>query len=430
MSRAWLAAVVLLLAGCKSPSYRNGGLVCGPGGDCPQGWHCALDNSCWRNGHDPTPPDDGDLASAMPLDFAVGPTAADLAGVTDLAPLCGWSMPPSNFDPCTAGAATGDWVAINGTYNTDTGIGGAGPMGAIVQEAGGPMVRLVRVGRFSVPPGITLTLQGSMPLIIAADTTIDVAGTVAVYSGTGGAVCSVVVNGVAGTRCGSGAAGGAFGANGGAGGGCSGVTPPMEPSAIGNAMLTPLLGGCSGGHGGGAGAATTGFGGGPGGGLQLSARSSISVSGIINAGGGGGGGGVGTLSGCGGANGCATGGGGGGSGGAILLESPMISVDGRLCANGGAGGGGGGNGNTNIANGGNAGACDTVSAGGGAGLAGGGSGQGGGYVAHGDGYDGLGSGSFDGGGGGGGSVGRIRIRAGNAAPVAVTAVVTPTPYLN
>jgi hypothetical protein len=40
----------MLLAGCFSPSYTNGGFLCGA---CPDGYHCALDKTCWKNGEDP-----------------------------------------------------------------------------------------------------------------------------------------------------------------------------------------------------------------------------------------------------------------------------------------------------------------------------------------------------------------------------------------
>jgi hypothetical protein len=48
LKAAW--PVLLLLVGCYSPSYTNGGFLCG---SCPDGYHCALDNTCWKNGEDP-----------------------------------------------------------------------------------------------------------------------------------------------------------------------------------------------------------------------------------------------------------------------------------------------------------------------------------------------------------------------------------------
>jgi hypothetical protein len=69
MLRWWL---LVLVAGCYSPSYTNGGFLCGK---CPAGYHCALDGTCWQNGQDP------DLSGSGPLDLA----SADLTPV-DLTP--------------------------------------------------------------------------------------------------------------------------------------------------------------------------------------------------------------------------------------------------------------------------------------------------------------------------------------------------------
>ena len=48
---AWGLAV--LCAGCFSPKYHNGNLQCAASGQCPENYHCAVDNTCWRNGSDP-----------------------------------------------------------------------------------------------------------------------------------------------------------------------------------------------------------------------------------------------------------------------------------------------------------------------------------------------------------------------------------------
>jgi hypothetical protein len=48
------ACLVLLLAACDSPSYRNGALKCAQVAPrCPNGYHCALDDQCWSSGSDP-----------------------------------------------------------------------------------------------------------------------------------------------------------------------------------------------------------------------------------------------------------------------------------------------------------------------------------------------------------------------------------------
>jgi hypothetical protein len=52
--------VAATLAGCYSPTYHDGQLHCadpnGAGPPCPDGWHCAVDQRCWSQGHDPPRP--------------------------------------------------------------------------------------------------------------------------------------------------------------------------------------------------------------------------------------------------------------------------------------------------------------------------------------------------------------------------------------
>jgi hypothetical protein len=44
--------------GCFSPTYRDGDLHCAVDTTvaCPDGFHCAVDNRCWRDGRDPPRP--------------------------------------------------------------------------------------------------------------------------------------------------------------------------------------------------------------------------------------------------------------------------------------------------------------------------------------------------------------------------------------
>lgn len=46
-------ACALLYASCFSPRYHDGDLQCTPQRACPDGYHCADDNTCWSNGHAP-----------------------------------------------------------------------------------------------------------------------------------------------------------------------------------------------------------------------------------------------------------------------------------------------------------------------------------------------------------------------------------------
>lgn len=44
--------------GCGySPSFDSGRLRCGPNDSCPEGYYCASDDRCWRDGEEPDPPD-------------------------------------------------------------------------------------------------------------------------------------------------------------------------------------------------------------------------------------------------------------------------------------------------------------------------------------------------------------------------------------
>jgi len=45
--------VILMTSGCFSPKYSNGNLRCENGQTCPDGYHCAADTTCWKNGSDP-----------------------------------------------------------------------------------------------------------------------------------------------------------------------------------------------------------------------------------------------------------------------------------------------------------------------------------------------------------------------------------------
>jgi hypothetical protein len=74
---------LLILAGCFAPDYHNGAFLCSASGRCPEGFHCAADQTCWRDGQDPNLPDGG------------GSDASGDGGVRDLAePLLPDIRPP------------------------------------------------------------------------------------------------------------------------------------------------------------------------------------------------------------------------------------------------------------------------------------------------------------------------------------------------
>src|SRR3954452_5444344 len=53
MNRLLGLLVFATMAGCYSPNVPNGQLKCSTGGKCPDGFHCATDGTCWKNGADP-----------------------------------------------------------------------------------------------------------------------------------------------------------------------------------------------------------------------------------------------------------------------------------------------------------------------------------------------------------------------------------------
>jgi hypothetical protein len=62
--RITLVLLTLALGACFSPKYTDGSLHCTPNpndprpgqGTCPDGYHCAVTNTCWALGHNPPRP--------------------------------------------------------------------------------------------------------------------------------------------------------------------------------------------------------------------------------------------------------------------------------------------------------------------------------------------------------------------------------------
>jgi hypothetical protein len=97
-------------AGCFAPDYGNGELLCASDGTCPEGYHCASDRACWRDG---TGPGGGDLAAADGgSDLSQSP---DLDQPSDLAPIV--------FPPAAV------WISSGGGSGIGTGPGAAGWQG-------------------------------------------------------------------------------------------------------------------------------------------------------------------------------------------------------------------------------------------------------------------------------------------------------------
>ncbi len=419
-------AGVWLLAGCFDPSFHDP--TCGPAGECPSEMTCVAGVCRSMASLDP---DAQALTSDGQPDAMVFTTQDADPDLPDGPSPCSlWSYAPANV-PCTN--PTGPWnVGSTATFNTDTGAltVGTTPASSVVTQMGATQqARVVVVDSLDIPTGITLTVRGTLPLILIVHGTATIAGTLdasanlEVPGPNGNATqCTASGTGIAGSggSAAGGGGGGGFGGSGGSGGDGNNNTGGNPGTAITGApaTLSPLRGGCAGGKGGDDTAGSGGLGGAGGGALQLSARDAISVSGTVKAGGGGGHGAQPSYS----------GGGGGGSGGALLLEAPNVNAvsTAKVCANSGAGGEGSGN-NAGLVGG--DGVCQSAAVGGTGGSTNGGDGGTGtnGSVTNGNNGGNGGSLPVGGGGGGGGGRGIIRVRGTLSNAGLITPTVTNVP---
>ncbi|WP_394850123.1 hypothetical protein LZC95_22030 [Pendulispora brunnea] len=214
----------------------------------------------------------------------------------------------------------------------------------VTQNGGGQKVGVYLAKSFRINANVTVKTTGEYPIALVALDKIEILGHLSAaavgYTQAAGGAASTATN-ENGVGLGGGAAGKADSNAGGGGSFCGvGGKGPAQAGLngvaasggqkYGNATLTPLVGGSSGG----AGAIVSGGAGG--GAIQLVAANSIAIgaSGTINVGGGGG-----ARSGA--DDDSKDQSSGGGSGGAILLEAGQVDIAGILAANGGGGGGGG-----------------------------------------------------------------------------------------
>jgi hypothetical protein len=186
----------------------------------------------------------------------------------------------------------------------------------------------------AIPSGNTVSVTGRRRLILLADETLTIAGTLDVAGHRRGLSGPAADSGPCPTNFtnpttateGGGGWGGTFGESGNNGGNTPGGG--MGGGAGSQLPITALGGGCPGGTGANNGGGNGGGSGGHGGGaVLLLAGQSITIGGTVNASGAGGTGGK-----------ARGGGGGGGSGGMIVLEAPILKISGKCFANGGGGG--------------------------------------------------------------------------------------------
>src|SRR5579863_1927515 len=76
--------ISLGLTACFSPHYQNGEINCQAGPNmCPNGYHCAANDTCWLNGHDPTlPPPEHSVQVVFGAGGGIGAQGSGLHRVT------------------------------------------------------------------------------------------------------------------------------------------------------------------------------------------------------------------------------------------------------------------------------------------------------------------------------------------------------------
>ncbi len=254
--------------------------------------------------------------------------------------------------PVLADPSLGNWSPSAGTYtiNTTT-LQLTGPATSFtgLDDSG---IATFTFGVVDIPAGATITVSGSLPLAIIANTSFTSAGLIA---GNGGSSTNFTATGTGSPGGPGGGAGGPGGLNGGSGAGGGGAASDSEEGAggggfggaaaaggvsgagtagVGGLSYGDLLTELQGGSGGGGASSDPNLpvdGGGGGGAIEiisLTGNITLSTGAAIDVNGGGGAvGGFGAS--------------GGGSGGGVLLEAYSITNNGTLSADGGDGGGGG-----------------------------------------------------------------------------------------
>jgi hypothetical protein len=365
----------------------------------------------------------------------------------------GFKYAPANFDPkavttiapaATFNCGTTQYDTDSDTWTNFCGTVAGQPKPVFVnQDAGVTTAVLLPFYGFDIVGfpdggGGRLNLVGSHPVIIAVygnstisgqlrgDGNKDVVGPGADTAACGTSTGSAGQGSTSSSIGGGGGAGGSFGtpgAAGGNGGNHNGGNGNGAAASMpgGNATLSPLRGGCSGGKGGDSSIAAGGAAGGGGGAVQLSVSGTLTVSGFIAVGGGGGR-----------AGNQKAGGGGGGSGGGILLQGDTVNVKAtaRVGANGAAGGQGGDDINTGN-DGDEAASLDPTAApngGNNTGVLGGPGGNGAYLTTASTAGTGFGGSVDYGGGGGGAGQGRIRIDAHVMCTITNGSVISPASH--
>lgn len=88
-----LASVAM--AGCFHPRFSNGTLSCAQSTDCPPGYHCALNLTCYQAGSDPDPAADSSRAT---VDSDAAPATAEPDAGTGEPTMPGGDVPQAAHD--------------------------------------------------------------------------------------------------------------------------------------------------------------------------------------------------------------------------------------------------------------------------------------------------------------------------------------------
>jgi hypothetical protein len=123
--------VIAGAAGCFSPKYGNGELRCGSGAkQCPDGYHCAVDNTCWKDGANPTPASSDDMATSEPPPDMAGATDDMTSTPPDMTvisypPAAVWTSCGGGSSTATSGAQLNMSIGASDVSGTATGSNGA-----------------------------------------------------------------------------------------------------------------------------------------------------------------------------------------------------------------------------------------------------------------------------------------------------------------
>jgi hypothetical protein len=318
-------------------------LTCNGSGDDYTETQCATGCDPAANGCNSCAPAalscDGNTLVTCGSDGAVAASVECLAGCVDgsgaSSPHCAYLQPRYVPDVCDTPATGSSLDIVNSeTFDSDLDVNCNGGLGSQIAASD---ICIVHYGTITVEATGALQLfsstnqmngTGGRSFMFVSDGDLTISGTVdasggigqsgVAYSGPGG---GVTVSGSTASIGSAGGGGAGFKTAGGSGGEVGGIAFNAGQAEQDPALLVSFVGG-----------PTTGAGGGGGAVSFIACNGTVSVSGVVAAGGGGGVGNVGPVG--------EVSGGGGGAGGYVVLQGVNVSVTGSMFANGGGGGGG------------------------------------------------------------------------------------------